>query len=82
MLDFQAKDGRLIQDGVNPPKRSSVTDGRVVAPNILGRNSANNKVFVRSVMNFVIGVEWVCSIFKLKMGDSSEMVCTLQKALD
>ena len=33
-----------------------------------------NRVFVRSVMNFVIGDEWFCSIFKLKMGYSSEMV--------
>ena len=33
-----------------------------------------NRVFVRSVMNFVIGDEWFCSSFKLKMGDSSKMV--------
>ena len=44
--------------------------------------SAQNRVFVGSVMNFVIGDEWLCSIFQLKMGDSSEMVSTLQNALD
>ena len=33
-----------------------------------------NRVFVRSAMNFVIGDEWFCSIFKLKMGDSSKTV--------
>ena len=41
-----------------------------------------NRVFVRSVMNFVIGDEWFCSIYKLKMGNSSKMVWTPQKALD
>ena len=40
-----------------------------------------NRVFVRSVMNFVTGDEWFCSIFKLKMGDSPKMVRTLQNAL-
>ena len=36
--------------------------------------TTSNRVFVRSVMNFVIGDEWFFSIFKLKMGDSSKMV--------
>ena len=36
--------------------------------------SVHNRVFVRSVMNFVIDYEWFCSIFKLKVGDSSKMV--------
>ena len=35
---------------------------------------ASNRVFVRSVMNFVIGDEWFCSVFKLKMGDSSKIM--------
>ena len=35
---------------------------------------ALNRVFVRSVMNFVIGDEWFYSILKLKMGESSKMV--------
>ena len=29
----------------------------------------SNRVFVRSVTNFVIGDEWFCSVFKLKKGD-------------
>ena len=33
-----------------------------------------NRVFVRSVMNFVIGDKWLCSIVMIKMGDSSKMV--------
>ena len=44
--------------------------------------STGKRIFVRSVTNFVIGDEWFCSIFKLKMGDSSKMVSTLQNALD
>ena len=36
--------------------------------------SAHTRIFVRSVTNFVIGDEWFCSIFKLKMGDSSKVV--------
>ena len=32
------------------------------------------RIFVRSVTNFVIGDVWFCSVFKLKMGDSSKMV--------
>ena len=32
------------------------------------------RIFVRSVTNFVIGDEWFCSVFKLKMGISSKMV--------
>ena len=32
------------------------------------------RIFVRSVTNFVIGDEWYCSIFKIKMADSSKMV--------
>ena len=32
------------------------------------------RIFVRSVTNFVIGDEWFFSFFKLKMGDSSNMV--------
>ena len=35
---------------------------------------AFKRIFVRSVTNFVIGYEWFCSVFKLKMGDSSRMV--------
>ena len=31
------------------------------------------RIFVGSVTNFVIGDEWFCSVFKLKMGDSSKM---------
>ena len=30
---------------------------------------AYNRVFVRSVMNFVVDDEWFCSIFNLNMGD-------------
>ena len=37
-------------------------------------DGAIKRVFVRSVTNFVIGDEWFCSVFKLKMGDSSKMV--------
>ena len=32
------------------------------------------RIFVRSVTNFVIGDEWFCLVFKLKMGDSSKML--------
>ena len=32
-------------------------------------SSTTKRIFVRSVTNFVIGDEWFCSVFKLKMGD-------------
>ena len=38
----------------------------------LGHAATVKRIFVRSVMNFVIGDEWFFSIFKLKMGDSSK----------
>ena len=37
-------------------------------------SSTTKKIFVRLVTNFVIGDEWFCSAFKLKMGDSFKMV--------
>ena len=45
-------------------------------PKCRGRNEGKTtkRIFVRSVTNFVIGYEWFCSIFKLKMGDLSKMV--------
>ena len=39
-----------------------------------GDKSTKKRIFVRSVTNFVIGDEWFCSIFNLKMRDSSKMV--------
>ena len=47
----------------------------------INRLTRDYNILLRSGINFAIGSEWFCSVFKLMTGESSEMVDTFRKAL-